>query len=136
VSVFVDTSALYAVLDRDDAHHEPAAAIWSHLFTGDERLVTSSYVVVESCALIQSRLGMKALRTFHDDVLPAIETYWISENDHRGAMDAVIVADRRNLSLVDCSSFVVMRRLSLRRVFTFDDDFTQQGFEVLAAGRS
>jgi uncharacterized protein len=133
VSVFVDTSALYAVLDRDDSYHEPAAAIWKRLLTEEERLVTSSYVVVESCALIQSRLGMKALRTFHDDVLPVIETYWIAEDEHRGAMDAVIVANRRNLSLVDCSSFIVMRRLTLRAVFAFDPDFEQQGFEPLQA---
>jgi predicted nucleic acid-binding protein len=128
VSVFVDTSALYAVLDRDDAHHAPAAAIWTKLLADEVRLVTSSYVVVESCALIQSRLGMKALRTFLDDVLPVIETYWIAEHDHRSAMDAVIVADRRGLSLVDCASFVVMRRLALRTAFAFDPDFDQQGF--------
>jgi predicted nucleic acid-binding protein len=65
-------------------------------------------------------------------VLPVIETYWITEDDHRGAMDAVIVADRRSLSLVDCSSFVVMRRLALRSVFAFDPDFEQQGFDSVA----
>jgi uncharacterized protein len=129
VSVFVDTSAFYAVLDRDDAEHETAAARWKKLLEEERRLVTSSYVLVETCALIQNRLGMKALRTFHDDVLPVIETYWITEDDHRGAMDAVIVADRRSLSLVDCSSFVAMRRLTLRAVFAFDPDFEQQGFE-------
>jgi predicted nucleic acid-binding protein len=61
--------------------------------------------------------------------------YWITAADHQGALDALIVADRRSLSLVDCTSFAVMRRFGLRRVFTFDQDFSQQGFEVLARER-
>jgi predicted nucleic acid-binding protein len=133
VSVFVDTSALYAMLDRDDEQHQPAAAVWTRLLEGDEALVTSNYVIVESCALVQSRLGVRALRALHDEVLPVLETYWISEDDHRSALEAVLVSDRRGLSLVDCASFVAMRRLALRRAFAFDDDFEAQGFESVAS---
>ena len=132
MSVFVDTTALYAVLDRGDEYHAAAAEIWRRLIDGADRLVSSNYVVVESCALVQNRLGMRAARALHDGVLPWLETYWITVEDHNGAMDALLVADRRNLSLVDCTSFVAMRRLGLRRAFAFDEDFAEQGFEVLA----
>jgi len=131
VSVFVDTSALYAVLDRDDAQHAAAAEVWRRLVDGEDRLVCSNYVLIEACALVQNRLGMKALRALQDGILPWLETYWITTDDHERAMEAVLVADRRALSLVDCTSFIAMRRLGLRRVFAFDDDFTQQGFETL-----
>jgi predicted nucleic acid-binding protein len=132
MSVFVDTSALYAVLDRDDQHHRSANKLWRGLLEGSERLITSNYVIVESCALMQSRLGMRALRVLHDDVLPVIESYWVTADDHHAAMEALIVADRRGLSLVDCASFVAMRRLALRRVFAFDEDFARQGFDTLS----
>jgi predicted nucleic acid-binding protein len=33
--------------------------------------------------------------------------------------------------LVDWTSFLVMRRLGIDRAFTFDPDFTAQGFRVV-----
>ncbi len=58
MSVFVDTSALLAVLDAGDAQHPPARAAWQTLLERDERLITTSYVPVETFALVQNRLGM------------------------------------------------------------------------------
>lgn len=133
MSVFIDTSALYAVLDRDDAFHVVARATWASLLGDDDSLFTSNYVWVECCALVQNRLGIEALRTLADDVLPVITLQWITEADHRAAMAAVLAAGRRDLSLVDCSSFEVMRRLTLRKAFAFDRHFNEQGFEVIPA---
>ena len=76
--VFADTSALYAVLDRDDENHQTARATWEKLLKGGAILVTSSYVLVEICALIQHRLGLNALRTLQDDILPLLTVEWIS----------------------------------------------------------
>lgn len=133
MSVFIDTSALYAILDRDDGLHTGARDAWASLLTDEEPIVTSNYVLVESCALVQHRLGMDALRTLADDLLPVITARWVSDDDHRAAMGAVLAAGRRDLSLVDCASFQVMRRLNLRRVFAFDRHFQEQGFEVVRA---
>ena len=62
MTVFVDTSALYAVLDRNDANHRSATATWEKLLSGRESLATTNYVLVETSALIQHRLGLHALR--------------------------------------------------------------------------
>ena len=37
---------------------------------------------------------------------------------------------RRGLSLVDCMSFIVMRKLEVRQAFAFDADFEREGFEM------
>jgi len=131
VTVFVDTSALYAVLDADDEFHGPAADALENLLSEDVALVTSSYVLVETFALVQSRLGMEATRALADQLLPIVRTMGITPEDHAGAVQALLAADRRDLSLVDCSSFLLMRRLGLRKTFTFDADFLAQGFETI-----
>lgn len=131
MTTFVDTSALYAVLDGDDEAHPAAAQAWERILRDGEHLLTSNYIVVESFALIQARLGMEALRAFHDEVLPVIEVKWVGGEDHDSAAQAVLAADRRRLSLVDCTSFQLMRRLGLRRAFAFDRHFQEQGFETL-----
>ena len=129
---FADTSALYAVLDADDESHGRAGEAWSSLLlSGEGTLITTNYVLLETFALVQARLGMDAVRGLSDDLLPAVRTVWITGEDHRGAVQALLAADRRGLSLVDCSSFLVMRRLGLKVAFAFDEDFGHQGFETI-----
>ena len=131
--IFVDTSALYAVLDRDDQAHESARDAWIG-WLSDERdisLLTSNYVLVESFALLQSRLGIEAVRAFHDDLLPVLQLQWTTPEDHEIATQALLLAGRRQLSLVDCTSFQLMRRLGVSQAFAFDRHFEEQGFELL-----
>lgn len=131
MSVFVDTSGLLAVLDAGDTQHPPARAAWEGLLTSDEPLVTTSYVLVETFALVQSRLGMEAVRVLVDDVTPVLHVHWVGENEHRLGVTALVAAGRRQLSLVDCVSFTTMRELRLETAFAFDRDFVDQGFRVL-----
>ena len=129
--IFVDTSALYAVLDRDDQNHPLAKSTWSSLLQGDDALIVTNYVVVEMTTLVQHRLGMEAVRSLYGDILPALDMHWIGEDEHKQAQNALLAADRRKVSLVDCSSFHVMRSRIMRTAFAFDPYFREQGFEVL-----
>ena len=129
--IFVDTSAFYALLDGDDAEHSRALKLWKGKPPGEGSLVTTNYVVLESMALLQSRLGMPAVRVFRDAILPLVRIEWIDEVIHAQAVSAFIATDRRGLSLVDLSSFATMRRLGIRSAFTFDRHFRQYGFRPL-----
>lgn len=127
MSCFVDTSALYAVLDRDDANHTEAKAEWCRLIEGDADLVTTNYVLVETVALVQHRLGMDAVQTLYEDIGPLLRVEWVDESLHAAGMDGVLDARRRRLSFVDCVSFSVMRRLGIREAFAFDRHYDEQG---------
>lgn len=132
MSVFVDTSALYAVLDRDDVNHAAAAAEYASLLDR-AALLTHSYVVVETSALVQRRLGMEGVRVLADDLLPACDLVFVDEALHRAATAALVAAGDRDVSLVDWTSFELMRQRGVSEAFAFDDDFSAQGFELVPA---
>ncbi len=126
--IFVDTSALYALLDVDDAAHSEARAFFE---TGPLPLLTHNYVIVETAALVHRRLGPATARALLEDLLPALHTRWVDEELHRAALSAFLAAVRRRTSLVDWVSFEVMRREAIREAFTFDRDFSVQGFTIV-----
>jgi predicted nucleic acid-binding protein len=129
--VFIDTSAFYALMDRSDGYHQTAGKLWRRLLENGFDLKTSNYVVVETLALLQNRLGFEAADIWSRDVLGIVETIWIGEALHKLAYEIWLSLGRRKLSLVDCASFVVMRHDALGKVFGFDKHFTEHGFEVL-----
>ena len=131
MTIFADTSALYALLDRADASHKHAVSAWTNLLNGDERFFTSNYVLVESFALTQSRLGMDAVRLLQEDILPVISVHFVDREVHRSGISAMLSAGRRNLSFVDCVSFEIMRTLGIKTAFTFDPHFKEQGFTAI-----
>lgn len=131
MTVFVDTSAFLAVLDADDRGHPAVARTWKDLLGDEQDLVTSSYVLVETFALVQSRLGIDAARALDQDLLPAVGVIWLDDDVHRAAVSALLTAGRRQLSLVDCASFETMRRLGITTALTLDSHFAEQGFVVV-----
>ena len=129
MSVFVDTSAFYAILDADDDRHAAAAETWGRLLEAG-RIHTTSYVIVETAALLQGRIGMDWLRLFAADILPVVHLVWVGEGVHRSALHALLVSGQRRLSLVDCVSFEVMRGIGIETAFCFDPHFAEQGFHL------
>ena len=134
--VFADTSALYALLVDTDANHEASLAAASSLRGEGARLVTTSHVVLETVSLLQSRIGVEAVRTFYRDVLPLLEVVWVDEELLHGAMAALVAASHRRISLTDWSGITLMRSRGMMRAFAFDDDFARQGFELVPADAS
>jgi uncharacterized protein len=124
VSVVVDTSALFALLDIRDAHHESAVAFWTD--PDDEDLVTHAYVVVETVALVRARLGSAAVVALIDDLLPAIRLEMVDRPLHESCL-----ADHRRTgggtSLVDRVTIAFAARHGIGRAFAFDADLVGAG---------
>lgn len=110
MSIFIDTAGLLAVLNADDHYHAEADAAWQEILLSLEDIVTTNYVLVETFALVQHRLGLEAVKVLQEDIVPAIDVEWVTESTHQAAAGTMLAASRRKLSLVDCVSFMVMRR--------------------------
>jgi predicted nucleic acid-binding protein len=126
MKVFVDTSALIALLDGDDARNEQADRTFRWLLETAE-LVTHNYVVVEAEAVARRRLGAAAATALTDAILPVIDVEWVDEALHREGL-AAQRAGVGEASLVDHVSFALMRRLGIDTAFAYDPDFEAQGF--------
>ncbi|MCK5804131.1 MAG: type II toxin-antitoxin system VapC family toxin [Lentisphaeria bacterium] len=130
MSVFIDTSAFLAILNRDDLWAVRAGRQWRHLVENEATMLTTSYVVLETTAILQRRIGMDAVRAFVDAVLPPVDVFPVDSKLHSAALSHLLVANRRELSLVDCCSFEIMRNLGVRTAFAFDKHFSEQGFQL------
>ncbi len=131
MTTLVDTSALYDLLDTEASRHVEAAGVFRGMLERDDSLVTHNYVIVETTALVQRRLGIDATRALMGDVLPVIDVHWVDDGTHRAAVAALLAARHRSVSLVDWVSFELMRALRIDRAFAFDADFRRQGFATV-----
>ena len=136
MSLFIDTSALYALLDGDEPRHADVVAAWRAVTDNGRPLFTSNYVLVETFALVQRRLGLDAVHALAEVFVPLLQSVWVDEELHAAAVASLFTAARRHLSLVDCTSFELMRRLGLTDVLALDTDFARQGFNLLPASQA
>jgi predicted nucleic acid-binding protein len=130
-NIFIDTSAFYALMDRSDGYHEKAKQLWTFLLDKNVSFNTTNYIIIETLALIQSRLGFEAAHLYSVDLLGLIDILWVDEPRHNLAFELWLSLGRKKLSLVDCVSFITMRHYRLENVFGFDRHFAEQGFKIL-----
>ena len=127
--IFLDTSAIYALADTGDPYHERSLALFASAIETDQAILVHNYVVIESVALLQNRLGMTSALRFLRDV-DNFHVHWITSDDHQWAVALLEKRARRELSLVDCVSFVVMGRYVVDQALALDRDFEQEGFRL------
>jgi len=130
-SVFVDTSALLAFVNPKDESHNRALGAFETLEGRRAPLLSTSFVVVETYALLGRRLGLEAVRGFRSDLAPLIEVVWVDETLHEAGLDLLLERRKRKLSLVDAVSFVTMRGRGIEEAFAYDPHFEQEGFVLV-----
>lgn len=127
--VLVDTSAVYALLDRGDGWHEAAADTLQSLKVARAEPLLTNFIVAESHALALSRLGPEVARKWLLGNVWPVER--VTEEDEARARGIVAQYTDKTFSYTDATSFAVMERLGLHRAFAFDPHFQQYGFQVV-----
>lgn len=130
MNIFVDTSAFYALMDADDQNHAKARERLETIRRDDHRPITHNYITVETVAILQNRLGLRAVEDFERNLLKPVTVEWIDEPLHQNALNTCITTQKRSVSFVDHVSFMFLREHSIGTVFGFDSDFEDQGFEL------
>lgn len=132
--VFVDTGAFAALADRNDRHHREARRLLRRLARERRTLVTSTYVVDELLTLVRMRVGHAAAVRIGERLM---QTRWcriveVSEDMRDAAWQLFVRYHDHVFSFTDCTSFALMRAMSLEEAFTFDrGDFATAGLATL-----
>jgi predicted nucleic acid-binding protein len=130
---FVDTSALYAIIDRKDSHHLMMSGLVRQLLQSRRRLITTDYIVCEAINLANARPGNQVGERILDliDRSSALRVEWVGSARCEATKSFYRRHSDHRYSFTDCTSFVIMRELKLSQVLTTDEHFREAGFEVL-----
>ena len=135
MSLFLDTSFLYALEDVSDLHHDESREIWKKTLKNPPRLVLTSYIFDETVTLLQSKLGHAKAADVGNRLLDSslVEFIQVTPEIFEEAWSYFSKHKDKGYSFTDCVSFTVMEKLSIKNALTFDRHFRQAGFKVLSA---
>lgn len=131
--LFVDTSGLYAMADRQDPARGRAQQHVLKAVSVGCRLVLTDYILDEACTLAKARAGSQAALR----LLQLVESSrgfrmeWIGPDRFEAAKAQFRKNADHGYSFTDCTSFVVMRELHLDKALTSDHHFEEAGFRGL-----
>lgn len=132
-SVFIDTSALIALIDSSDSLHKQAGIAMSQLSKSKSRMVTTEFVLME----VANALSRQPFRKYAIDYLNGLRHIKAisiipasTELVHKGWLLYCERSDKE-WSLTDCISFDVMMTAGITKAFTSDHHFEQAGFTKL-----
>jgi uncharacterized protein len=134
--IFVDSSIWFALAVARDRGNARAKSILRE----NSDTVTTDHVIVETWLLLNGRYHHQAAERFWDRIRRgAVQIEFITAADLERAWAIGEAFSDQTFSIVDRTSFVVMERLGITRVASFDDDFAiyrfgrnrERAFEVL-----
>lgn len=129
--VFVDTNVFVAIRDTRDSTHNQAVRLATKLSELKVKLVTSSDILGETLTVLSKKLGKEVCRDWYKDFQQnGPSEIFIDQYLHKEARDLFKRVKSKNISFIDCSSAVAMRRNKIKAIFSFDKDFRKLGVKL------
>ncbi|MCS6909800.1 MAG: PIN domain-containing protein [Anaerolineales bacterium] len=131
--IFADSGFWLAVYAANDKYSKVAQATFRSLAGQRVTFFVTDYIFDETLTLLMTRLGHSYARQWWGEWLLTdnhVRFIRIDPEQWNDAWELFKRYDDRGFSFTDCTSFVVMRQLKLRDVFTFDQHFKQMGFRL------
>jgi len=87
----------------------------------------------ETLTLIRMRIGLDASRRFYEQAVGSARLRWerVDVSRFQAALEWFFGWKDKTFSFTDCTSFVILRELGLKKVLTCDDHFRSAGFEIV-----
>lgn len=130
--LFVDTSAWAVYFNSHDPMYSLVDAYVQRAVASQLHLITTNYVITELVVLLSSRYHLprkqviKAINAIKNESF--IEVIHIGQDVHNETWKLLEARLDKEWSLVDASSFVVMKQRGITHALTSDHHFIQAGF--------
>ena len=127
--VFVDTSAIAAVMNESDQYHDEAVGVYKSLVAKGYSRVLTNFVIAEAHALLlkNTRNPALGLRWLTEVAYTDFTVIRPSKTEEEDAVHLLTNHRDKLWSLVDALSFTVMEAFAISYYFSFDEDFRQTG---------
>ena len=133
--LFIDTGAYLSYYHKRDMHHKKAVDTWHKIIKENKYiLITTNHVIDEFATLLGRRKDYQYSAEKVEGILLSdcvIERP--NEDDEKKALKFFKKYADQEVSFTDCLSFVVMRKMKIQEVFTFDQHFQYAGFEIISS---
>ena len=131
--VFVDASFWIVLREETEDNHIAARELIAELFRQRSQLVTTLPVVCEIHAYFTRKQFKRELVLNELCRNPIVTVEDVLHQDRDAALRLLATHRDKSYSLCDALSFIVMRRLGVKRALAFDEHFRQFGeFEILS----
>lgn len=132
-AVVVDTSALYALVDRRDPNHLRAAT-FLRAQSIKHNLLISNHVFDEAMTLCKMRLGHSVALQLGMRVRTSelIEVVLFGAEEEMATWRLFGQYRDKEWSYTDCASFVLAQQRKTVLAFSFDHHFSQMGLKLVA----
>jgi predicted nucleic acid-binding protein len=130
VPAFLDTGAIYAFTDRNDADREAVRQVYDN---SKKRFVTHELVLVETFSLVTKRLHKSAAIQTVEALRNSsrVEVVPITSDLLQSGWERCKRYSDKQWDWIDCISFEIMERHGLMEVLGLDHHFVQAGFTLL-----
>ncbi|GAG69403.1 unnamed protein product [marine sediment metagenome] len=120
--VFWDTGAIYAFLNKKDKDHERVKAFIER-YSG--KLIITNYIFSEAVTLVQKRNNHKTAEYIGKVLRDSsnIESFFINQKREKEAWLLFCARKDKEYSVVDCTSFIVMKELGCSGFLGNDEHF-------------
>jgi len=132
-TIFVDTAAWIALLNKDDDLHLKAVVLHQRFMTQEYKLITTDYILTE----LANGMSKIYMRRSAIELIERIRTsnrcevIHVDERLFEKGWEMYKTYYDKEWSLTDCVSFIIMRERGVKRAFSPDYHFEQAGFTRL-----
>jgi len=133
MTIFVDSSFLIALFNKDDNFHEKAQKIITQLERDNPIFITSNIASAEAINVIFRTGGSGAASRFYSLIKNSnLKMFTINEQIFSKALKFLFNQKaKRGLNFFDCLHLATTEILKIRKILTFDRDFKNKSIEVM-----